>query len=1123
MKKFIKTLILVICLIFPSLFCLTACENAEHKHEFATEWSSDASNHYHACTGDGCEEVADKEVHTFGEWTTSTNATCTENGEKYRECLECGHKETQTISATGHTFGEFIIDETPTTQTNGEGHRECSVCHEISKTTISALKSTGLAFELNEDKTSYSLTGIGACTDTFVNVPNKYNGLPVTAIKNEAFKDNKTITEIVLTNNITSIGEFAFENCSQLESVTIQNSVTTIGQKAFTNCSNLTNIIIPNSVTSIGAGAFSNCSKLTNITIPNNVTSIKECVFMGCSSLTSVIIPNNVTNIDTGAFNKCSGLISVIIPNSVTEIELLGFSRCSNLKNVYFAGTTEQWNLIDIKDGNDELNNATKFYYSETQPTTAGNYWRYVDGVLTEWINITLQVNTKTDENALTYGDAISYTASDVVAIGLVSGETIESLGTLSFVYSTEESGTYTSTLPKNVGTYYVKVVGCISNKYNITYTAGELEIKKAELTITVLDRTGNDALIYGDNAEYSTDFITVEGLKYDDTIASAGEFIFKYKSSLSSDYSPVLPKNAGTYSVMSEITNSANYTSTYVEGILEIKKATLTVTIPNIECTYGTIKGCETTITGFKYGEYRESNPEDTNPNKITIEENAKLYNPVTGKEIPTNGPSSYIDIGTYQYRPYYTAENYDFEYVYGNYVIVPKNVEISARFLTARGFYGQALNSQDIIVTTTPEDGFAEGENLSTLGTIEFEYSSDNGVTFTSNSPKNVGTYKVRVKPFTSEKSKNYNITYESLESYTIEEKNISITPKAQKMYYGETVTLDASCLNSINWEYDDESYFLNNLSFEFKTINADNYSTNRPTEVGEYKYRVVEITTSNYSIVYGTGTYIIERRPIKITIGNATTEYGSDFSKLQIPVTYGGMVYYDTITQQYIDEHDAYGHLSEEESPKLEDGIIAINSSFAYDDDATLFADIEKFKFGYFLNSDFIKYDLNSNDESIKIFNDMYAGIFFERFRTEQGLENAIDNYIIVANNGILTITKKEIINNGGTANWTIDDESLNNGYDENDKCWKTTRVEKTESEAFNISFVSNYGDIFDITYSYEKILTNGGLQNVESISSEGTFKITATLTLKDTTHYTLEESQKTVKLILTISTN
>ena len=34
---------------------------------------------------------------------------------------------------------------------------------------------------------------------------------------------------------------------------------------------------------------------------------------------------------------------------------------------------------------NKDIEATTIYYYSETQPTTSGNYWRYVNGVPTAW------------------------------------------------------------------------------------------------------------------------------------------------------------------------------------------------------------------------------------------------------------------------------------------------------------------------------------------------------------------------------------------------------------------------------------------------------------------------------------------------------------------------------------------------------------------------------------------------------------------------------------------------------------------------------------------------------------------------------------------------------------------
>ena len=73
---------------------------------------------------------------------------------------------------------------------------------------------------------------------------------------------------------VTSIRDYAFYNCSSLTQIAIPEGVTSIGVFAFYKCSSLTQITIPESVTSIGNYAFAYCSSLKEITIPEGVTSI---------------------------------------------------------------------------------------------------------------------------------------------------------------------------------------------------------------------------------------------------------------------------------------------------------------------------------------------------------------------------------------------------------------------------------------------------------------------------------------------------------------------------------------------------------------------------------------------------------------------------------------------------------------------------------------------------------------------------------------------------------------------------------------------------------------------------------------------------------------------------------
>ena len=216
----------------------------------------------------------------------------------------------------------------------------------------------------------------------------------VTIIGESAFRDCTGLTSITFAENsqLTSIGSYAFEACTGLTSVTFaENSqLTSIGYRVFYNCTGLTSITIPNSVTSIGDSAFRDCTGLTSITFAENsqLTSIGSYAFEACTGLTSVTFAENsqLTSIGYRVFYNCTGLTSITIPNSVTSIDYYAFKGCTGLTTVYYSGTAEAWAKISINSYDENLTNATIYYYSETQPTTTGNYWYYDEnGVPTVW------------------------------------------------------------------------------------------------------------------------------------------------------------------------------------------------------------------------------------------------------------------------------------------------------------------------------------------------------------------------------------------------------------------------------------------------------------------------------------------------------------------------------------------------------------------------------------------------------------------------------------------------------------------------------------------------------------------------------------------------------------------
>ena len=64
-----------------------------------------------------------------------------------------------------------------------------------------------------------------------------------------------------------------------------------MNKKLYLNDELITDLVIPDNVTSIGSWAFGGCSGLTSVTIPDSVTSIGYAAFKGCNGLTSITLP----------------------------------------------------------------------------------------------------------------------------------------------------------------------------------------------------------------------------------------------------------------------------------------------------------------------------------------------------------------------------------------------------------------------------------------------------------------------------------------------------------------------------------------------------------------------------------------------------------------------------------------------------------------------------------------------------------------------------------------------------------------------------------------------------------------------------------------------------------------
>lgn len=229
--------------------------------------------------------------------------------------------------------------------------------------------SESLEYTLSGD--TYCVSSIGSCTDSVVIIPELYNGLPVTAISEDVFRNNASITEITIPGTVKTIEHYAFENCTALSKVTLGKGVRTIGGAAFQGCTALTEISLPESlsyiqysafkyctslknvsmvgVLEIGETAFAGCTALEEITIPGTASTLGNGIFSGCSALSSIVLSEGIETIGYSAFENC-GLTSLTVPSTVKKLGNNCFSGCRNLGEIHFNGTMAQWK--SIKKGN---------------------------------------------------------------------------------------------------------------------------------------------------------------------------------------------------------------------------------------------------------------------------------------------------------------------------------------------------------------------------------------------------------------------------------------------------------------------------------------------------------------------------------------------------------------------------------------------------------------------------------------------------------------------------------------------------------------------------------------------------------------------------------------------------
>ncbi len=190
-KKALQTLLVLACAVLP--FGITGCK--EHTHTYSDGWNYDNGSHWHDATCEHTDAKGDQAAHKYGEWVTTKEATCGEDGVMTKSC-ECGQQITAAIEATGeHDWKNGTIVEEATCTTEGKVNQTCNVCGEtrvaplakhsptlkaVAEVLATCTQSGNVAYWYCEDCDAYFLDAqatIGITDKTLVVIPAKEHNI----------------------------------------------------------------------------------------------------------------------------------------------------------------------------------------------------------------------------------------------------------------------------------------------------------------------------------------------------------------------------------------------------------------------------------------------------------------------------------------------------------------------------------------------------------------------------------------------------------------------------------------------------------------------------------------------------------------------------------------------------------------------------------------------------------------------------------------------------------------------------------------------------------------------------------------------------------------------------------
>lgn len=168
----------------------------------------------------------------------------------------------------------------------------------------------------------------------------------IKSIETQAFARCSKLEYVNIPESVTNIGAHAFQECEALGSVVMKgDNITTVPECCFAFCVSLTSVVFSASLQSVGTLAFGSCYKLKSVNFPSTLEVIESNAFAG-AGFKELMLSGAKLTVGERAFSSCAGLEVVNIDHSVKSIDPRAFVGCRSVseyklvdESAYYATT----------------------------------------------------------------------------------------------------------------------------------------------------------------------------------------------------------------------------------------------------------------------------------------------------------------------------------------------------------------------------------------------------------------------------------------------------------------------------------------------------------------------------------------------------------------------------------------------------------------------------------------------------------------------------------------------------------------------------------------------------------------------------------------------------------------